>query len=352
MRIAASAPGRICLFGEHQDYFGLPVVAAAVDVRCHIESSSREDRMVHVQLEDLGTALCFDLDDLPEPAPRAYWLSALKVACAEGWLPQEGWNASVKSTIPQQAGASSSTALVVAWCALIAARSGQPVNAEWVARAAHRSEVAYFNEPGGQMDHFACALGGVHRFAFEPHFEAFAMPVPSGSWLLLDSLQPKDTLTLLHRAKSERVRLLEAWSATWRLTSSAMPPPFPESFDAKQRALMEGTLELRDISEKGSHALRSLPTEPMSWGPMLTQHHRLLRDVLHVSTERIEAILNASNLAGAWGGKINGSGGGGTCFVVGHKDTIDRIRKAAENAGAHAMSIELGGRGVEVFHQD
>ena len=62
VRIAASAPGRICLFGEHQDYLGLPVVAAAIDVRCHIESSSREDRMVHVQLEDLGTALCFDLD--------------------------------------------------------------------------------------------------------------------------------------------------------------------------------------------------------------------------------------------------------------------------------------------------
>ena len=85
---------------------------------------------------------------------------------------------------------------------------------------------------------------------------------------------------------------------------------------------------------------------------MLTQHHRLLRDVLHVSTDRIEALLNASNLAGAWGGKINGSGGGGTCFVVGHKDTIDRVRKAAENAGAHAISIELGGRGVEVFYQD
>ena len=352
MRIAASAPGRICLFGEHQDYLGLPVVAAAIDVRCHIESSSREDRMVHVQLEDFGTSLCFDLDDLTEPAPRAYWLSALKVADAEGWLPQSGWNASVKSAIPQQAGASSSTALVVAWCALIAARSGQSVNAEWVARAAHRAEVTYFNEPGGQMDHFACALGGIHRFAFEPHFEALPMPVPAGSWLLLDSVQPKDTLTLLHRAKAERVQLLEAWSATWRLTSSAVPPPFPEFFDAKQRALMQGTLELRDISERGSEALRSLPTQPTIWATLLTQHHRLLRDVLHVSTDRIEAILNASGLAGAWGGKINGSGGGGTCFVVGHPDAIDHVRKAAENTGAHAIPIAIGGIGVEVFYQD
>lgn len=352
MRIAASAPGRICLFGEHQDYLGLPVVAAAIDVRCHIESSSREDRTVHVQLEDLGTALCFDLDDLPEPTPRAYWLSALKVADAEGWLPQSGWNASVKSTIPQQAGASSSTALVVAWCALIAARSGQSVNAEWVARAAHRAEVTYFNEPGGQMDHFACALGGIHRFAFEPHFEASVMPVPSGSWLLLDSLQPKDTLTLLHRAKGERVQLLEAWSDTWRLTSSSTPPEFPESFDTKQRALMQGTLELRDVSERGSKLLESLPTEPNAWAPLLTQHHRLLRDVLRVSTDRIEAILNASEIAGAWGGKINGSGGGGTCFVVGNNDAIDQVRHVAVNMGVRSTGIALGGSGVEVIYQD
>ena len=27
--IAVSSPGRICLFGEHQDYLGLPVIAAA-----------------------------------------------------------------------------------------------------------------------------------------------------------------------------------------------------------------------------------------------------------------------------------------------------------------------------------
>ena len=115
---------------------------------------------------------------------------------------------------------------------------------------------------------------------------------------------------------------------------------------------MQGTLELRDISERGSEALRSLPTQPTIWATLLTQHHRLLRDVLHVSTDRIEAILNASGLAGAWGGKINGSGGGGTCFVVGHPDAIDHVRKAAENTGAHAIPIAIGGIGVEVFYQD
>ena len=30
------APGRVCLFGEHQDYLGLPVIAAAIPLGCRL----------------------------------------------------------------------------------------------------------------------------------------------------------------------------------------------------------------------------------------------------------------------------------------------------------------------------
>ena len=352
MNVSASAPGRICLFGEHQDYFGLPVLAAAIDVRCHIESSSRSDCQVHLELTDLGTGLTFDLDDLGEPPPRGYWLSALKVAHAEGWLPQDGWNATVTSDIPQQAGASSSTALLVAWCALIAERAGKVVDSVWVARAAHRAEVEYFNEPGGQMDQYACALGGVHRFSFQPEFKAETWPIPSGEWLLLDSREPKNTLGILHRAKTERLELLQAWSDDWDLLSSESPPDFPPSFSAKQRALMQGTLDLRSVSEQGPHAIREFPSDSANWAVLLTEHHRLLRDILGVSTERIENLLLAAQSSGAWGGKINGSGGGGTCFVVGPPEATPKIQEHATSMGAVAIPIQLGAPGVRVFQQD
>ncbi|HAO48430.1 MAG TPA: GHMP kinase, partial [Runella sp.] len=38
-----STPGRICLFGEHQDYLGLPVVAAAISRRISIEGGKSSD---------------------------------------------------------------------------------------------------------------------------------------------------------------------------------------------------------------------------------------------------------------------------------------------------------------------
>ena len=34
--IEVTAPGRICLFGEHQDFLGLPVIACAIDLTMKI----------------------------------------------------------------------------------------------------------------------------------------------------------------------------------------------------------------------------------------------------------------------------------------------------------------------------
>ncbi|MEA1880927.1 MAG: galactokinase family protein, partial [Candidatus Marinimicrobia bacterium] len=41
-----STPGRICLFGEHQDYLGLPVIAMAISLRAKIDGKKRKDRKV------------------------------------------------------------------------------------------------------------------------------------------------------------------------------------------------------------------------------------------------------------------------------------------------------------------
>ena len=195
MRVITSAPGRICLFGEHQDYFGFPVVASAIGLRGMIESETRSDRRVHLELLDLEDSKEWDLDALPEPGPRDYWLSALHVAKKEGWLPPVGWNARVTSQIPQQAGASSSSALTAAWCALIALRHGRVVDneagREWIAHATWRSEVQWFNEPGGMMDQVMCAMGGTREIQFNPNFQTRQLTNPSGVWTLIDSQQPQ-----------------------------------------------------------------------------------------------------------------------------------------------------------------
>ena len=47
-----STPSRICLFGEHQDYLGLEVIACAIDLRFRAEITRREDKTVRIQIKD------------------------------------------------------------------------------------------------------------------------------------------------------------------------------------------------------------------------------------------------------------------------------------------------------------
>ena len=58
-----SAPGRICLFGEHQDYLDLPVIPAAISLRIRLEGARRKDRDVNIELSDIDDRIGFSLDD-------------------------------------------------------------------------------------------------------------------------------------------------------------------------------------------------------------------------------------------------------------------------------------------------
>lgn len=352
MNVSVSAPGRICLFGEHQDYFGFPVVAASIDLRATIKCYSRTDRMVRLELLDLGQVFEWNLDELPEPKARQYWLSALHVAREEGWLPERGWNAKVHSQIPQEAGASSSSALTASWCALIATLAGRSIDAEsdreWVAHATWRAEVQWFNEPGGMMDQVLCSMGGVRLVRFRPHFETETLPVPRGSWILLNSEEPKDTLGILARAKNKRLELLNEWGVEVGENWPEILPPFSSHWDASDQRLMEATIAIRSVSQRGGNCIADKPSDLPSIGSLLSEHHHWLSHGLGVSTKRIDSMLSLAKSMGAFGGKMNGSGAGGTAFVVVPEERRNALLDSFKQQHYSAIPIKLGAVGVSV----
>ena len=128
-KFVVSAPGRVCLYGEHQDYLGMPSIVMAINLRCRIHIEEREDRRVVWSSPKLGKAYSgeFDLDNLEASeitGEQNHLLSSLIVAKNEGRLPKYGWNATIDSDVPVQAGCSSSSALLVAWIAAMQTLSG------------------------------------------------------------------------------------------------------------------------------------------------------------------------------------------------------------------------------------
>ncbi len=44
--LCASAPGRVCLFGEHQDYLDLPVIPCAISRRMTISGHRSDSKRI------------------------------------------------------------------------------------------------------------------------------------------------------------------------------------------------------------------------------------------------------------------------------------------------------------------
>ena len=51
--LSVKAPGRICFFGDHQDYLGLPVIAATIDRYIYMEATPKEQKTLSIELLDL-----------------------------------------------------------------------------------------------------------------------------------------------------------------------------------------------------------------------------------------------------------------------------------------------------------
>jgi len=58
--IKVTASGRICLFGEHQDFLGLPVIACAIDLAMKIVGHARPDSIFHLDMPEINQTDQFD----------------------------------------------------------------------------------------------------------------------------------------------------------------------------------------------------------------------------------------------------------------------------------------------------
>jgi len=67
-----STPGRICLFGEHQDYLGLPVISMVTSLRINLTGKKRKDNKVIIHKPDLGETELFTLVNLSYTKSRDY----------------------------------------------------------------------------------------------------------------------------------------------------------------------------------------------------------------------------------------------------------------------------------------
>lgn len=345
-----SSPGRICLFGEHQDYLGLPVIAAAISLRIKIEGKLRSDLEVNIDLPDTASKENFSLEgDLNYHSSSDYFKSGLNVMRKDGFTFSKGFNCTVKGNIPLQAGTSSSSALVVSWINFLANISDQSeqLSPKMISDLAYKAEVIEFDQAGGVMDQNSISYGNLVYIDTHPDVIVKKLPYKLSKFVLGDSLEKKDTQLVLQNSKDKVLEIIKKINQElndFSLKNTKISDlEMLEMLDQKEIYLLKEVLNNRDLTLKGFDLLLNNEKNDKLIGRLLSKEHRILRDALKVSTPKIEKMLKSAIKAGALGGKINGSGGGGCMFAYAPENYKD-VAKAIEDVGgkAHIINIDEG----------
>ena len=350
--IKVSAPGRICLFGEHQDYLGLPVIAAGISRRIIIEGAQRNDNLIVINMPDIGVVEKFYLKkNYTYTKAHDYLRSALNTVMRDtGCTFSRGFECTVQSTIPINSGTSSSSALVVAWIQFLTKIADVPQNLTplEIANMAYKSEVTAFGGHGGMMDQFSIAFGNCIYLTSQPEIKVENLSPRLGAFVLGDSLQEKDTQQILKYVKYGMLAALEKIkkvNPNFDITNveTESVDEFKNLLTSDELILVKGNISDHKILCAAKILLESDSVNDAELGQLLTQHQNNLRNAKRISTEKINRMLEAAMNAGALGGKINGSGGGGCMFAYAPLNP-ENIAEAIEKAGgkSHIIRVDRG----------
>ena len=234
----------------------------------------------------------------------------------------------ISSASPRGGGLGASSALAVALIAAVETLTGRDLSKPQRASALARDlEARLMGLPTGRQDHYPALLGGALDVRYLPGGEV-VRPIETD----LEALG--DALIVAYTGRSHF-----SAGSNWQVVRRRLDGETEsiELFDgictAASRLL--AALEADDLPEVG----RQMAAEWASRRQLATG----------VSTPEIEGLLEAAAMAGAWGGKATGAGGGGCVAVLAPPTRRAAVQEALTKGGAQLLATRpaVGGLKIE-----
>ncbi|MBV1924051.1 MAG: galactokinase [Flavobacteriaceae bacterium] len=348
--IRIQTPARICLFGDHQDYLELPVIACAIDRFINLTAEENETSELKILMPDIHSERTIGISETFEILEKEdYLASALKVLRRYDCIPNKGYTITFKSEIPINAGVSSSSAVVISWIHFLLAEFGcsKEINSELIAKIAYEAEVLEHNSPGGKMDQFTIAIGNIIFIETSGEFSVQKIRNQMKGLVLGESGIPKETIGLLGdlRGKAnEAVRHVQKQFPEFLLdeTSENEIDTYLPSVPKDLQPIFIAAIKNHVITQTAFLEFKKDTLDYIEIGRLMNEHHKLLKNNLKITVPKIDAMIDAALDAGAYGAKIIGSGGGGSIVALSPPSKEVEIVKAIKNAGGKdAYSVEV-----------
>lgn len=348
--IISIAPGRICLFGDHQDYLGLPVIACAIDRTIKLKAVKNNTGVFKINMLDIDKVRIININEtFPVLEPRDYFASSLRVLRRYGCIPTIGYDIHITGNIPINSGTSSSSALLISWINFLIKAFGidDEITPEFISKMGHESEVIEHGEPGGMMDHYSIGVGNIVHINTSDPFSCNIIGNKLNGLITGVSGIPKETIGLIGKIKGNTLLAIEKVTQNFpdfelnkvkvedlKMYLGCLPKKLTPYFEA--------AIKNHYYTKEAVKEFKKPMLDLKKIGELMNGHHAVLRDLLKITVPKIDAMIDAAINAGAYGAKIVGSGGGGSIVVIAAHDKETKIIKAILKAGAkEAYSVAV-----------
>lgn len=349
--IRVSAPARICLFGDHQDYLELPVIAASIDRYLTLEAVPQEEKAFVFELKDLHQTRQLPLSiEAADVVVGDFLASSLVVLARKGIVPDRGYRILILSDIPVNAGISSSSALIIAWMRFLIQTFGfVNIDPQQLADWANEAEVEFFGDPGGLMDHYSIALEDLRVIYPSSKTTALLTRPHDLPLILVESGIAKETVGVLSLAKK---RALEALERVQQVAPelhyhNAQPEDikrFESLLSPELFVYWEAAIANHHITQAALKLMQgSDPYQSRTeLAALIAQHQYFLETAIQNTPKAMKAQMQVALEAGGEAVKVIGSGGGGCFFIVSSKEAQPQIiKQLLENGAAAAYPIHF-----------
>ena len=352
-KIISEAPGRICLFGDHQDYLSLPIIACSIDRFMRLEAIENDSRFFEIIFSDIDKIIKIPLkDNLRNIKKGDYLKAALKVLERRNIIATKGFRIIITSNIPINSGLSSSSALTIVWINfLLAAFWKKKISPTELAQLAYETEVIEQKTSGGKMDHFSISLGDTIYLNTRTDKVKFFKRLNLELIIGVSGIK-KDTYGGLARLKSNTLKAIKKVQKKIpnfkiEFTNENNTNDILNLINYDLRPYLYAAIKNHSITLAAKKEFQKKQFDQRLIGKLMDQHHLILKNHLKTTTPLIDKMVESANKSGALGCKIVGSGGGG-CIVALGNNNKKKIINSMKKAGAKdAFSVNIS-KGVKI----
>jgi len=368
--VAARAPGRVNLIGEHTDYNGGFVLPAAIEYEIQILAAPVKGNKVELYSVNFQGKDSFDLQKIEKSMVNT-WSNYIRGIIKEfqhaGFMP-EGFKALISGNIPVGSGLSSSAAIEVATALMLSELFNFNISKKDMALLCQRAENNFVGVKCGIMDQYISVLGEKdHALLIDCRdlsYKKIPLPLEGYSLVICDSMASRELAGSAYNRRRKEcddgVNLLKKF---YPEINSLRDVDIEDFKKVEEKIPMPVRKRCRHVISENHRTLRAadalMKGDLKLLGELMKESHISLRDDYEVSSEYLDCLVEeALSRDECEGSRLTGAGFGG-CTVnlvqtEGLTEFTSKIKKiykekTGKTAEIYVTQASSGGHGEKYY---